>query len=994
MAFRPSAPPPPSRGTPGARLFYDESAPKGTAFFAPSPLAPRRVGGVRLSGAGAALPLTNLRGIALDEAGRLVLLGGDAPGGIELPPLRLDDVVTVFRCVYEHGEAPWVSIDPDPKNLEGDTHFPRHGPGTADTYVGWVLFETDRVMKSYSLGIDTVTKEPIRSRIAGYRSSAEMSFDDPPEESGKKGEWVSHRRWIVPAGVVRRRGAGGKLTLLDVPLKVLTERMVVRDGKLVDAPELGRGKSAVAFSEWFSKHYDDIAREVYLKPPAETGIDRPVAIFQELRRIALITAVAESLREQKVPFPAWMRDYAVRPCPIPKTTPAPVVTLKRDQGKQTRTVRLQGGVQLSPADKVKQTVESAPAAEALAPEVARAVAAAPPLQRVEVIARGERVGALALPGNDSVDLGALTLAEVDLEVPLARGGSLWLVRHFHSFFNPIDCVGRGWTFDLPRLETVKWVTARSDKETSYVRRYRLVTPLNTASADFTELKAVEELNAQLLVPDQAASDVLGMRPEAGIDKRLGQTTHWVFFRDGARWHFDRAGRLLAMEQAPWLHAYRRDALGRVATIEAWHGKDRLGEIALSYDAQGLLKSAAGGGMRVGYRYGSGGVLERVEQPGEQVAYEYRGGQVTAVMHNGTVVRRFDYAAAGQLAAETLADGRRIDYRITAEPAGPAMTRAVGHEGLETARYDQAGRLVAREWADGRRLECRRSPDGALQATLTLPGFDPYHLTATADGRREEWAGPDGFRRRTDYDAAGRPEAYVEDGAEVLRLRYRRDGQLQEAQSETALMRPLYRGDGVQKGLLLAPARPGPGAPWRRIELDDAGRPTRAIDSDGAAATVGYNARGEAERVTGAQGEIVLVRDEKDRVRTVRASWGPRWESTFDPESGLPRQVRAVRGKEEATAELEQGQPVRLCDFDLAETRFEHEEATAGEPRLRKVRLANGLVLTYEHDTEGQLTAVNCGSLYRLEYRYDEAGRLVRWAQLPGRSAGAPRRLWR
>src|ERR1051325_2877386 len=66
---------------------------------------PRPVGGVSLAGSGAALAgLGSLKGVALDANGRLVLIAED--GGESALPLRLDDIVTIFRCVYVHGEAP------------------------------------------------------------------------------------------------------------------------------------------------------------------------------------------------------------------------------------------------------------------------------------------------------------------------------------------------------------------------------------------------------------------------------------------------------------------------------------------------------------------------------------------------------------------------------------------------------------------------------------------------------------------------------------------------------------------------------------------------------------------------------------------------------------------------------------------------------------------------------------------------------------------------
>ena len=173
---------------------------------------PHTVGGIYLRGAAHALEgLGELTGVALDEHnGGLVLLSRQ--GDIALPPLRLDTIVTVFRAVYAHGMAPWVSIDPDPDDPQGSLMHVVHGPETAGTFVGWVLFEADRVMKGYSLGTDNVTRQRIASQIDGYRHLLHWDFVDG--EAGGAQWW--ERFWLVPAAVKRLLSGGGGLTLFDV----------------------------------------------------------------------------------------------------------------------------------------------------------------------------------------------------------------------------------------------------------------------------------------------------------------------------------------------------------------------------------------------------------------------------------------------------------------------------------------------------------------------------------------------------------------------------------------------------------------------------------------------------------------------------------------------------------------------------------------------------------------------------------------------------------
>jgi len=284
---------------------------------------PSPVGGVYLGGAGAALDgLGQLKGVAVDEAtGKLVLFGSEEQK-IKLPPLRLDDIVTVFRAVYDYGESPSVTIDPDEDNPNGPTMDVKHGPGTKGTYVGWILFECDRIMKTYQLGEDNITNKPIISKISNYRDVLDAVYfggdDKVAEQEGLLSSLLGifntpgenwERFWIMPANVKRFDLTGQDLSLFDISLKVKTQKMRWKWGNLVDDKKGESSFGAKAFKNWFSNRYNEIADEVLLEPPPETGIKNPVAIFRELRRIALMVAIAEYLRESGQAMPSWMRDY-------------------------------------------------------------------------------------------------------------------------------------------------------------------------------------------------------------------------------------------------------------------------------------------------------------------------------------------------------------------------------------------------------------------------------------------------------------------------------------------------------------------------------------------------------------------------------------------------------------------------------------------------------------------------------------------------------------
>lgn len=970
---------------PSVRYSYDNSASR--LRLPPLPRSsPARVGGVALQGAGASLAnLGDLKGIALDDNGRLVLLSGES-NVVGLPPLRLDDVVTVFRCVYERGEAPFVSIDPDPNDIDGPTQLVRHDPGTAATYVGWVLFEADRVMKVYSHGQDNITRRRFRSRVAGYRDSIDLDFDF---NEGGRGR-IRHRLWLVPSGVARSRDGRGQLTLLDVPIRVRVERMTVRDGKLVDAPELGRSQSTETFAAWFTEHYDAIAEEAKSLPPPDSGWREPVPVFKELKRIALICAVAENLRDQGVAMPAWMRDYRVRPVTVARTTPRGSRSETRpgpDGGTLTWTVS--GGAEMgAPTDQVR-TVANAPAAAALMPVVKQAVAAAPSLTPVAFEHQGQRLHAVALPGNDTLELGALTLDQTDVTVPMGRGDSLSLVRHFQSFFAPNDGFGKGWTFDLPRLETNRRVTERGVKSVRTSTAWRLYSPLNSVACEFSAIKLVPELGVQLAVPDRPC-DILGITG-AGTDERIGVPTEKVRFRDGRRWHFDAAGRLMGVEAAAALRVFRYDAAGRLEKLEGWLGKERRAEIRLTYDAQGRVATAgARDGITVRYVYANDDCLLRVEGPDSSLGYEYRDGLVTAVREGTETVRRFEYASGGRLRAEYRGDSR-IDYTLINGPDGPGAAVAVaGVPGAEeTTRYDTARRLVSRRSPDGTRVDCKWDPDGGVEATLSSPGGGSVVLTRSADGQQESVRLPSGVKVRADCDTAGRPRTLFAGSTAVLKLAYRTDGQLESAVTDNCAVSPRYQ-DGLQTATVITPPAglDAPSREWLQIDYDADGRLSKLSDSAGSSAAVRYDSRGRPETIAVPGGEVKVKRDDRDRITSIDTPWRVRYEKTFAADGSL-QAMRAVQGRATEVTDLEQGLVSRVQGFDGAQTRLTYEPAEGSGRRVQRVRAPSGLELSYEYGPGNRLAAVNCGSVYRLEYAYDAAGRLTGWSQKPLRSPRSP-----
>lgn len=238
-------------------------------------------------------------------------------------------------------------------------------------------------------------------------------------------------------------------------------------------------------------------------PPRESGIAKPVAFFEELRRVALISAIAERLRDQGVPMPSWMRSHVVTPVPFATTTPS--TTAKGANG----VVSIFGGVRLSPSDDAIRDIPNSPDVAAVAPILTKALQ---PTQSIAAVALDERntIKAISLPGNGTKELAGGFIEETDLAVPTAIG-ELRLSRRFHSFFQHREAFGTSWTLDFPRLEKQRRPIERKGDRTVSRETFEIISPLGTFAGTFVEPRLVPEIGAEILAP-QKRGELLGMAP--------------------------------------------------------------------------------------------------------------------------------------------------------------------------------------------------------------------------------------------------------------------------------------------------------------------------------------------------------------------------------------------------------------------------------------------------------------------------------------------------
>jgi len=973
-----------------------------------SPMSPSPVGGVYLGGAGKSLDgLGQLKGVAVDPATGNVVLLGDGDNQIKLPPLRLDDVVTIFRSVYLYGEGPSVTINPRPSDLNGPVMDVVHGTGTPNTYVGWVLFEADRIMKCYNIGEDNLTSRPFSSSVPGYDGVLNTIYrgGDPTSRRNPGSTW--ERFWIVPSGVHKFTASSRALTLLDVPLEVKTQKMVVRNAELEDDPSSGSSPGAQAFTDWFTRNYGDIAREQFLQPPPETGITEPVPIYTELERISLIMAIAEQLRGQGVPMPAWMRDYEVKKIPVPPTTPALIVEKSSQTDDGTIRMSIYGGVDLSPADNVVKQFDAnsdlrdlAPTqqeesrvkiatANAVAPAALLAANEQPALTPFVVRQSDHQYKAATLPGADARAFMPCRLVEPDLTVPIEGIGSISLTRQFHSFFRSSDIWGNIWTLALPRLETVRIPVTRTGYKTQFKEVSELNFPFGEPSIRFSAIREVPVLMAELHVPDKP-SDVLALA--AANDPLVKDAVDEVIFKSGRRMYFDKTGTLVADQSMPLTTIYLRDANGLLRQIAGFNGQKIAATITLEYDVQGRLESAKGknqqGESQITYKYAGDGTLQSVTSTEGRTLYAYEDGLVKKISWSARkqddsfseprLLRTFDYTSRGQLGAETDASGRRILYRVDAGPGRFQISASLDDKTADTtvAIYDSSFRPLEKRDPDRTVTKWTYTDDGSVATTTTYPDGSFVKKTLPAKERSCITETSDQVKVQEDYDEIGRPVALKLNGCTLRAQQWNSAGLLKSVDYETFSLRPQYEDHGVLTSILRV--QPGAGDRfnvWQETRFDPAGRVLGIGSSDGADSRIAYDRNGYPSQIAfqmdGRTYGVNIQRSAQDnRIERIETSWGT-GRYRYDNAGNIANIVLG-KGLEQATFDFDQGRLKTITQFDSGKVQMAYDNDPNSSGKLISIETPV-IRVGYHYASNGM--QVQCGAYYKLDYQFDEQGRL-------------------
>ena len=840
-------PPPPPPGGPGTPL----------------------VGGVYLDETARILgELGDLTGAVFDRtSGRLVLLGDRRH---TLPPMKLSYLAAAIRAVYRpSSEAPGMTIDPNPEDPRGPTMLVRFFSHTEQTDLGDVMFEADRLLKTFSVGVDNLTKIPVASSVPGYENVAQRQLDAMAPTNG-----LWSRFWIVPAPVTAR-AADGAILFDPVQLQVQTQTMRWSGGKLVPAGS-ARDPIAEDFAAHFSAQYDAFAKE------------QPV--FAELKQVTQAVALARFLKDRGVPADWGFVDAVLAtPFPTPKTTPAAYNEVSQRNSGYERSVRVVGGVEMQPVLQVQNAPEVADVARRVLDAVAKSSEPLPELTALEIDGR-EQV-AVTLPSAGRATLGVFETSALDLPLPGWANDLADLPgfkRHHHAARTGRMELGHGWSLRMPRLEfEVDPETGDHAMRTigfegmaSTVTLQRFVLTDGARAVRFVRPFADPNLGRVGFAPEQEDEGFRAVYPEP-------QGMYRVLDANGNQTLFDERGRLRAIFRGAVKAVYAYGNDDRLDSVVCTDGARRL-DARFEHDEAGRISSMQLGPHRVSYEYSPAGDLI-VARRAEVTEYRYDGGhRLLEIAIDGRVVRTQKLDLAGRVVELSEGDATLARQSFESTARG-LIVSSTTEAGTLRSSYDERGRPQHLENPDGSTVDYEYVGDRSSREVTTIPGGGRVTVAFSEHGAptaSEDAAGSktefkyladrrvaevivDGERFASfDYGQAGLERIRYRDGYEERFIRARggqvvayarsKNGDAQEHAPMIQLVSVGERTHSVTANPVAPTSHPG------RVEEDGEGRPTRIDAPDGTTTLITYGHEGGLE--------VVRVAGGRDRSDGARTKW--------------------------------------------------------------------------------------------------------------------------
>jgi len=887
------------------------------------------------------LNIEDIAGATYDpKTGQIVFFGQE---DVTLPPMEMDDLAVAIHSVYG-GQDPGVSIGTEPSENPDEMKV-RYDGKTVETYFGWVMFESDRVLKILSLGKDNITGQPVTSSVPGYKSMLQRELESGECTPGES----SNRMWFRPKEVRLVRSADGVSMVFDaVSMEVLTESKF--EGGVVGDPE------SEAFAAHFTEHYDDFAQEY--------------PILRELKRLGKIVAVVKWIRDNNIPMDvSFLDNYLVAFYGTPAHTPE--TTVEGSSG--TCHITMTGGVTYRPPNEYMADDPGDPltggmsdaALEKRPSEVEFMWSFSPPpeAQAMGIAANGEDLTAVAQSLARSRKDGNFTLPQTDMAFPIEGNLSLDLTRYYNSFYDEPSGFGNGW--------------AGTPYQISFPDYEQTFTFGSTIS---------KELHAQITVVERPAGreDVYSLLGLDGDDRAIyarpgsaellrdnDDGTFTLTKQDETRIRFDATGQLVSITDGNGNQVIYTYSSGRLVRISQPGGR----QIDLSYDGQGHVTQVAGpGGRTIAYTYDAAGNLVTATNvaAGQTITYTYdaEGYLIRAVDNQGNVIFDQTFDVYGRATEQTFGGTAGFD-------------RAYDLNSQQTIITDPNGNHTRRSFDSRYRLLSSTDPLSNTLAVSYAGDLGPGVITDTQGARTQYF-----------YDVRGNVAAILDDQGNLTSLYYNASDNLIAAQDARGVATAfgydansnlttvchevslVFDGNGDLVNYYYDPNN------VTTLTYDGSGNLVSTIDAEGNTRQFDYDANGAVTAVAEASGlSTDLQYDSLSRLTQVSNGAGQSVSLGYDDADNVTAIATdagtvhyAYDGNNNLASVTDaNGNPPTEFDYDARDN-------------LIKVTDADGETTDYAYDDMGNLVSADLPNDTSLSYDYDELNRLARVVNGVGASA--------
>lgn len=572
--------------------------------------------------------LSDIVGATYDEQSQqLIIIGKEDPS---MPDIDFDHFAVALRGIFQEGRL-GVSID-RPESMNSKVMPVKYLGLSENTQFGMIMFEADRVLKTYSLGEDNITQKEITTKVPDFAPMPVLSHHF---NSGEKGEnWC--RFWFVPDSL------GLKVSEDKSTVCFVGDRLNIKtEYDMPGVKNPGTDPAADYFAKFFTRYYHEFAAEQ--------------KILKELFQLGKIVCLVRWIKDANLPIDSALFnfDYRIRQVKTPDTTPmittSYAYTTSSTYRKIIHTYFTTGGVDFQVENKYYQD-------DGESKNIGKEAIKSRPSQDIinwNFTLNNQQYCTTALSIQKTKRKGNYSVIHADYLSSNRRGClNLDAVRIFNSFNPTHTLFGHSWTLTPYRIFIPNPDLAKKIGDKRFYNEVVLLHPCSGRGYEFKHMYEAKPGGRHYYYNTET-----GMKIDQNAD---GSFT--MDLNENARLIFDKEGKLVLMRASDGSEMqceYANDKL-----IRLFNSKE---ELIIRYDPQGRVEQieCPDGSKRFYYYRPDGNLFKVQDTNGNYFFYEYDNyHRVIGIKNNDRdIILAGGYNAYGQIRPAEIWSGDNLPKEL-------------------------------------------------------------------------------------------------------------------------------------------------------------------------------------------------------------------------------------------------------------------------------------------------------------------------------------------